>query len=75
MAKVTVLRSINHPDGSICVDIFRRPDGSHGYQTCRRDPEDPRGWYILGPHVAEPYATEAEAASAAQEAAPWMAEP
>lgn len=75
MAKVTVLRSINHPDGSLCVDVFRRADGTFGYQICRRDPEDPRGWYVLGPYTETPFESEASAMSAAVQDAPWLAEP
>jgi len=46
--KNTVLRSINAPGGSRCVDIFRRPDGSFGFEEFRRDSEDNRGWFPVG---------------------------
>jgi hypothetical protein len=36
----TVLASIETDDGLRCVDLFRRPDGTFGYQEFRRDPED-----------------------------------
>jgi len=44
MAKNLVLRSIETDDGGRCVDIFRRPDGSCGFEEYRRDHEDPSGW-------------------------------
>lgn len=46
--KNTVLQSVNEPGGNRCVDIFRRPDGSFGFEECRRDSEDGRGWFVIG---------------------------
>jgi hypothetical protein len=36
----TVLASIETGDGHRCVDLFRRLDGTFGYEEFRRDPED-----------------------------------
>ena len=40
----TVLRSIESADGLYCVDLFRRADGTFGYEEFRRDPEDLGAW-------------------------------
>lgn len=39
-----VMRSIEAPGGQVCVDLYRRADGSWGWSEYRRDPEDPHGW-------------------------------
>jgi hypothetical protein len=35
-----VVRSFNMDGGNCCVDIFRRPDGTYGFEEYRREPED-----------------------------------
>lgn len=65
-----VARSIETPDGTRCVDIFRRPDGSYGFAEFRRDPEDGSGWHPAGLPESGAFAT-AEAALA--EARAWVA--
>ncbi len=45
-----VLRSIETEDGGRCVDIFRRLDGTFGFEEYRRDVEDGRGWFPIGHH-------------------------
>ena len=64
----TVLASVNLSGESICVDIFRRPDGSFGFEEFRRDPEDGRGWFAIGFHGDRRFATEGAARAAAAEA-------
>jgi hypothetical protein len=49
--KPLVFESINAPDGERCVDIFRRVDGSFGFEEYRRDIEDRRGWFAIGGHA------------------------
>ena len=44
----TVIRSVTEGGGRVCVDLFRRPNGSFGFETFQRDPEDGRGWYPVG---------------------------
>ena len=60
------------PGGQICVDIFRRPDGSFGFEEFRRDPEDARGWYVVGLQGARRFASREEAEKAARRACDWM---
>jgi hypothetical protein len=36
------------PGGSLCVDVFRRGDGSHGFELYRCDTESQEGWFKTG---------------------------
>lgn len=72
--KPLVLQSIEREDAAVCVDLFRRADGSFGFELYRRDAEDPRGWHPAGGFAALSFASEAEARRAAREAVPWLAE-
>lgn len=72
MSKPKVLRSVNNADGSLCVDIFQRADGSFGFEEYRRDPEDPRGWYPVADHSALSFDDRPAATSAAVGAVPWF---
>ncbi|NQW01050.1 MAG: hypothetical protein HQ483_15195 [Rhodospirillales bacterium] len=70
--KNRVLASLETPDGDRCVDLFRRPDGSFGFEIYRRDTEDLTGWFAIGGHVHKPYATQDQARQAAARLAPWL---
>lgn len=70
--KRLVLNSVNNADGSICVDIFRRADGSFGFEEYRRDPEDSRGWYPIGGFEDLVYADKDAAQRAAVDAVAWF---
>jgi len=59
--KNVVMRSIETDDGIRCVDIFRRSDGTYGFEEYRRDVEDGRGWHRIGYYAENVYET-AEAA-------------
>ena len=67
-----VMQSFEEPGGLRCADIFRRPDGTFGYQLCRRDPEDGRGWAVYGGDPAAVFATMRDAGRAARAHAPWI---
>ena len=67
-----VIRSVNLEGETICVDLFRRPDGSFGFEEFRRDPEDGRGWYPIGHHAGRRFATYEAAADAAVESVGWL---
>lgn len=43
-----VVRSVTAPGGLVCVDIVQAPDGAFGFAQYRRDPEDGRGWHLIG---------------------------
>ena len=67
-----VLASLETSDGGRCVDIFRREDGTFGFEAYRRDMEDPSGWFPIGQHRFTSYATEAEARAAAKMQISWL---
>ena len=71
-AKNLVVRSINAVGDDRCVDVFRRPDGTFGFEEYRRDVEDQRGWFAIGFHGAETFETETGALSAAVAAVTWL---
>lgn len=67
-----VSRSIEAPGGSLCVDIFQRPDGSWGIEQYRRDAEDGSGWFMIGFLGEQRFVSEAGAVTAALENVPWL---
>ena len=67
-----VLDSVETPDGGRCVDIFRRGDGTFGFEVYRRDAEDLSGWFPIGGFAVTHYETEAKAREAAARVAPWL---
>lgn len=69
-----VVRSVNLEGELQCVDIFRRPDGSFGFELYRRDPEDGHGWYPVGFFGDATYASETAAVEAACNEVPWLHE-
>ena len=59
----SVLKSYQTSDGNRCVDVFRRPDGSFGFDEFRKDPEDMGTWTPVAYYAGTAYDT-AEAALA-----------
>lgn len=72
MADKTVMQSIEAPGGGVCVDLFRRADGSWGFEEYRRDPEDPRGWSAISHFSETRFATQNAAMNAATRAILWL---
>ena len=70
----TVLHSFNLTGESVCVDIFRRANGSFGFDEFRKDPEDDRGWYSIGHHGHRVFATQEDALDAAKQDVGWLSE-
>jgi hypothetical protein len=68
----TVLTSIETDDGLRCVDLFRRPDGTFGYEEFRRDPEDQGAWTPMRFASALTHASLGDARAAAAAAVAWM---
>jgi hypothetical protein len=68
----TVIVSHTTIDGNRCVDIFRRPDGTFGFEEFRRDPEDMGAWTPVMYFASRAYRTEADAQIAARQAVPWL---
>ena len=71
-ARKLVLQSIETADGDRCVDIFRRNDGSYGFEGYRRDAEDTSGWFRVMQFGAQEFESEAAALAAAQNVFPWL---
>ena len=69
-----VLRSIETPDGDRCVDLFRRPDGTFGFEEFRREIEDGHGWYPIGFHDKRIYESEDKALADARVSVSWLAD-
>lgn len=72
MAGNKVHLSIEAPGGRLCADIFRRPDGSWGFEEYLADPEDGRGWIVTGFHAALRFETADEAEEAARRSCRWL---
>ena len=67
-----VLASLETEDGSRCVDLFRRPDGTFGYEEFRRDPEDQGAWTPVRFASGLSYASLEQARAAAEAAIVWL---
>ncbi|MEQ1613609.1 MAG: hypothetical protein ABL904_12715 [Hyphomicrobiaceae bacterium] len=68
----SVLASLENSDGTRCVDIFVRDDGSYGFEEFRRDPEDGPHWRITGNYASLRHATRALAEQAARRTVGWL---
>ena len=68
----TILRSINDHGAQRCVDVFRRPDTTIGFEEYRRDVEDGRGWFATGGFAERIYPDESAAIEAAMIAVSWL---
>jgi hypothetical protein len=69
-----VLESIENSEHDRCVDLFRRPDGSFGFEAFRRDVEDAGLWTAVAYHSAAAYASKEAALSAAVGSVSWLAQ-
>jgi len=70
--KNLVVESIETADGSRCVDLFRRPDGTYGFEEYRRDPEDPHGWRPMVSYDRLVFETEDTARAEARRRVAWL---
>ncbi len=68
-----VLRSIENAQHDRCVDLFRRPDGSAGFEEFRRDVEDAGAWTPVAYYSGAAYSSTDDALSAAAKAVTWLA--
>lgn len=68
----SVLASYEDAEGARCVDIFRRADGSFGFEAFRRDPEDRGGWFVAGYYSSLRHASRDAALAAAQASVGWL---
>lgn len=67
-----VLRSIENGEHDRCVDLFRRTDGSFGFDEFRRDVEDAGAWTPVAYHSGAAYSSMDDALSAAFKAVVWL---
>lgn len=67
-----VFRSIENNDHDRCVDLFRRPDGTFGFEEFRRDVEDSGVWTPVQYYSDGLYETEAAALNAATRSVSWL---
>lgn len=69
-----VLDSVENDEHDRCVDLFRRPDGSFGFEAFRRDVEDAGAWTAVAYHSGAAYGSKEAALAAAIDAVGWLAE-
>jgi len=67
-----VFNSIETDDGTRCVDLFFRPDGTYGFEEFRRDPEDAGAWTPVQYFSGAVFASKEEALAAAAKAVVWL---
>ena len=68
----TVFRSIENVDHDRCVDLFKRPDGTFGFEEFRRDVEDAGRWTPVQGYAALSYRDHRAAQAAAIDAVLWL---
>ena len=69
-----VFDSIETRDGTRCVDLFSRPDGTYGFEEFRRDPEDAGLWTPVHYFSGKAFAGKDDALAAALNAVTWLAD-
>lgn len=69
-----VFRSIENFEHDRCVDFFSRPDGTHGFEEFRRDPEDQGAWTPVQYYSGRVYPSQEDALAAAKQSVAWLAE-
>jgi hypothetical protein len=69
-----VFTSIENFEHDRCVDLFSRPDGSFGFEECRRDPEDGGAWTPVQYYSGLVYVSREAALAAALGSVAWLAE-
>ena len=69
-----VFDSIENAEHDRCVDLFRRPDGSFGFEEFRRDVEDAGEWTAVAYYSRAAYDSPEATLAAAVGAVIWLAE-
>jgi hypothetical protein len=69
-----VVESIENDQHDRCVDLFRRSDGSFGFEEFRRDVEDAGAWTPVAYYSRAAYGSDEMARRAAMEAVVWLKE-
>jgi hypothetical protein len=68
----SVLNSHQTFDGTRCVDVFSRPNGTFGFEEFRRDPEDRGVWTPTAYFSDHEYASVDEVLLAARRKVGWL---
>ena len=69
-----VFDSIENAEHNRCVDLFRRSNGTFGFEEFRRDVEDAGAWTPVAYYSRAAYASTEAALEAATAAVAWLAE-
>jgi hypothetical protein len=69
-----VFVSIENFEHDRCVDLFSRPDGTHGFEEFRRDAEDRGAWTPVRYYSHGVYSSQEVALAAAKQSVAWLAE-
>lgn len=67
-----VFESIENADHNRCVDLFKRPDGTFGFEEFRRDSEDAGAWTPVAYHSGSVFSSRDAALAAAEQIVAWM---
>ena len=67
-----VLDSVENAEANRCVDVFVRPDGTHGFEEFRRDPEDRGAWMPVSHYSGTAFASRDAALAAARHYVAWL---
>lgn len=67
-----VYDSLENEEHSRCVDLFRRQDGSYGFEEFRRDPEDGGIWTPMAFYSGCEFSSDALVRTAARASIPWL---
>ena len=66
-----VLASFHNADGTLCIDIFVRLDGTFGFDEFRKDMEDV-GWFPLHRYSNQVFESLQQAEQTAKSTVPWL---
>jgi hypothetical protein len=67
-----VVASIENVGHDRCVDLFRRPNGTYGFEEFRRDVEDAGAWTPVAYFSHASWPSQDAATAAAIRAVPWL---
>jgi len=67
-----VLVSFEADQGSQCLDIFKREDGTFGFEQYRAESDGSSRWQSLGRYSLLSFASGEEALGVAKQRVPWL---
>jgi len=67
-----VVDSVENAAHDRCVDVFRRPDGTFGFEEFRRDVEDAGAWTPVAYYSGAAWPSREAAMTAATRAVAWL---